>query len=192
MLHRPHSSITRNHRLGEVLYLARYIEKFGTGTLMMIQETTSHALPEPDFEALPGEFLVVLWRDWLTPALFDRLGLNERQRTVVATLRSKKQVTNAEYQKATGAARATAKRDLEELVRVGLLEPVGAGRGSAYVLAGKRLRNGSIGSSPGQPAKDPKMAQSAQRAVKPVDKSAPPASPPVPGKGSHGSGKKRS
>lgn len=48
------------------------------------------------------------------------------------------------YQKATGAARATAKRDLEELVRVGLLKPDGA----RLMSSG---RNGS------------EMAQSAQR-----------------------------
>ncbi|MEI6786347.1 MAG: ATP-binding protein [Verrucomicrobiota bacterium] len=31
-LRHPHSSIARNHRICEVLFLARYIEKFGTGT----------------------------------------------------------------------------------------------------------------------------------------------------------------
>lgn len=170
LLHRAHSSVTRNQRLCEVLYLARYIEKFGTGTLMMIQETTAHALPEPDFEALPGEFMVVVWRDWLTPELFDRLGLNERQRTVMNTLRSRQQVTNAEVQQATGAARATAKRDLEELVRHGLLKPVGAGRGAAYVRESKRLTIGSIGSSPGPAANGPETAQSAQQQVKPAAK----------------------
>jgi ATP-dependent DNA helicase RecG len=183
--------VTRNQRLGEVLYLARYIEKFGTGTLMMIRETTAHALPEPDFEPSPGEFLVVLWKDWLTPALFDRLGLNERQRTAMAILRAKRQVTNAGYQKATGAARATVKRDLEELVRIGLVRLVGAGRGASYVLVGKRLTIGSIGSSADPPANGPEMAQSAHRVVKPAGKSATPASPPASGKGSRGGGKKR-
>jgi len=169
-LHRAHSSVTRNQRLCEVLYLARYIEKFGTGTLMMIQQTTAHALPEPDFEALPGEFMVVLWRDWLTPELFDRLGLNKRQRMVMGTLHAKPQVTNADYQQATGAARTTVKRDLEELVRHGLLRPVGAGRGAAYVRAGKRPTIGSIGSSADALENGPEMAQSAQRSIKPAAK----------------------
>lgn len=33
-LRHPHGSIPRNHRLCDVLFLARYIEKFGTGTLI--------------------------------------------------------------------------------------------------------------------------------------------------------------
>ena len=56
LLHHPHTSIARNHRICDALYLARYIEKYGTGTLMMIEETTAHSLPEPDFEVSPGEF----------------------------------------------------------------------------------------------------------------------------------------
>jgi len=101
-LSHPHSSVIRNHRLAEALYLTRYIEKYGTGTLMMIQEASAHGLPAPEFEALPGEFMVVVWRDWLTPALMQRLGLNERQRAAVTLLRLRAQITNAEYQQATG------------------------------------------------------------------------------------------
>jgi predicted HTH transcriptional regulator len=39
----------------EALFLARYLEKFGTGTLMMIRESLAHALPEPDFVHSPDE-----------------------------------------------------------------------------------------------------------------------------------------
>jgi len=52
LLRRPHRSIARNHRICEALFLARYIEKFGTGTLMMIKETAAHGLPEPQFEQI--------------------------------------------------------------------------------------------------------------------------------------------
>jgi predicted HTH transcriptional regulator len=40
-----------------------------------------------------------------------------------------------------------AKRDIEDLVRKGLLVPKGAGRGAYYELPNKRLINGSNGSS---------------------------------------------
>ena len=65
-LRHPHGSIPRNHRICEVLFLARYIEKYGTGTLMMIRESLAHDLPEPSFAQRGGEFTVALWRDWLT------------------------------------------------------------------------------------------------------------------------------
>lgn len=42
-LRQPHGSIARNHLICEALFLARYIEKYGTGTLMMIRESLAHA-----------------------------------------------------------------------------------------------------------------------------------------------------
>ena len=62
----------------EALFLARYIEKYGTGTLMMIRESLAHALPEPDFTQRGGEFTITLWRDRLTGDVLAKLQLNDR------------------------------------------------------------------------------------------------------------------
>ncbi len=137
-LRKPHRSVTRNARVSEALYLSGNIEKFGTGTLMMIQESVGHALPEPEFAAGSGEFAVTLWRDWLTESLLARLKLNDRQNTVIPHLKISRQVTNAEYRQLTGAAERTATRDLEDLVTRGLLvRTAKTGRGTAYRLAVK-------------------------------------------------------
>jgi ATP-dependent DNA helicase RecG len=76
----------------------------------------------------------------------DQLGLNERQKSAVAHFRSKPELTNAEYQSLTGVSRATAKRDLDEMIKLGILMLAGAGRSAHYRLANKRLTNGSNGS----------------------------------------------
>ena len=73
---------------GEALFLARYIEKYGTGTLMMIRESLAHALPEPDFTQRGGEFTITLWRDRLTGDVLAKLQLNERQLKGLACLRA--------------------------------------------------------------------------------------------------------
>ena len=148
-LRHPHGSIPRNHRLCEVLFLARYIEKYGTGTLMMIRESLAHNLPEPDFAQRGGEFTVALWRDWLTTEVLATLGLNDRQIRAVAFLKSTARITNADYQTVTGATRPTAKRDLEDLVKKRVVAPMGGGRGSYYELRKKWLINGSNGSLEG-------------------------------------------
>lgn len=148
-LRHPHGSIPRNHRLCEVLFLARYIEKYGTGTLMMIRESLAHNLPEPDFAQRGGEFTVALWRDWLTTEVLATLGLNDRQIRAMAFLKSTARITNADYQTVTGATRPTAKRDLEDLVKKRVVEPMGSGRGSYYALRKKWLINGSNGSLEG-------------------------------------------
>jgi predicted HTH transcriptional regulator len=134
-LRKPHRSVLRNPRIAEALFLARYIEKYGTGTLMMIRESLEHALPEPCFggnEA--GEFGTTLWRDWLTSEVLERLGLNERQKLAVAYVKRSGRITNADYQGLSGAPRKTAARDLAGLVEHGLFELVGSRRGAHYVL----------------------------------------------------------
>jgi len=141
-LRQPHRSVTRNARVCEALYLAGYIEKYGTGTLMMIRESVEHALPEPDFGQRPGEFSATLWRDWLTASVLAGLDLNDRQKKVIPHLKISRQITNAEYRQLTGATDRTAARDLEDLVNKGLLmKTAKTGRGAAYRLAQKPAIN---------------------------------------------------
>jgi predicted HTH transcriptional regulator len=72
-LRQPHGSIARNPRICEALFLTHYIEKYGTGTLMMIRESLAHALPEPDFARRGGEFTIAVWRNWLTEKEYGTL-----------------------------------------------------------------------------------------------------------------------
>ncbi len=60
-LRRPHSSIPRNPLLAEPLYLAKYIERMGTGTRDMIAKSRAAGLPEPDF-SLTDSFVTTIWR----------------------------------------------------------------------------------------------------------------------------------
>lgn len=143
-LRHPHGSIARNHRLCEALFLAGYIEKYGTGTLMMIRENLEHNLPEPDFAQRGGEFTITLWRDWLTDEVLAGLNLNERQRKAVALARKTGNLLNTEYQEAFSVSKPTASRDLDELVQLGLFSRAGTtGRGTTYTLNRQGFTKGS-------------------------------------------------
>ncbi len=144
-LRKAHRSVARNPRLCDVLFLAHYIEKYGTGTLMMVDECRRHGLPEPRFGQDGREFMVTLWRHWLTPERVAGLGLNDRQRQVLDLLRTRQRITNAEYQAAFDVAKRTAHRDLADLVGKGLLAMVGnVGKGTYYELR-QRATNGPNG-----------------------------------------------
>jgi predicted HTH transcriptional regulator len=145
----PHGSIARNHRLCEALFLASYIEKYGTGTLMMIRESIAHALPEPDFIQRGEEFTATVWRDWLTKGVLAELDLNNRQVRAVQYVKSHDLITNARYQQVTGCAQRTATRDLNELVQKGVIELEGKGRGAQYRILRKRAIN-----APNTPSED--------------------------------------
>ena len=167
-LKQAHSSVPRNKRLCEALFLADYIDKAGTGVLDVLAKCREAGLPEPDFVQDGDQFTVTLWRDALTPARLDQLGLNERQRQAIEFLRKKPRLTNMDYQKLNAVARTTAKRDLEELVQWGLLELSGSGRGAHYRLKGKWSGNGPNGPVTYDSGNGPEMVQMAHPAANSV------------------------
>ena len=130
------SKFEANPRTCETLFLARYIEKYGTGTLMMIRESLSHDLPEPDFVMRGGEFTTTVWRDWVTAEVLAGYNLSERQIKAAIYLKINERITNSQYQEEFSVAKRTASLDLAELVAVGLIEKVGStGKGVYYQLA---------------------------------------------------------
>ncbi|MHB8158950.1 MAG: ATP-binding protein [Thermoleophilia bacterium] len=145
-LREPHGSVARNPRICEALFLTGYIEKYGTGTLMMIRESIENGLPEPDFEQRGGEFVVTAWRDWLTDRVLAELQINERQKAVIAHLKVSGHISNQEYQGLLSVAKRTAHRDLADLLDKGVIERIGTtGKGTYYVL-GKGATKGPKGS----------------------------------------------
>jgi len=136
-LRSAHSSIPKNLHLATPLYLTHYIEKAGTGTLDMIALCTKAELPEPDFRQVGAQFVVTLWRDWLTMNLISSLHLNERQLEVIQFLKKEGSLTSALYQSLTGASRQTAARDLKELSNKKIIYRRGMGRGVSYHLIKK-------------------------------------------------------
>lgn len=133
-----HPSVPNNPLIAESLYLARYIEKAGSGTQRMIELCRAAGLPEPDFELRAGSFVITLWRDWLTITELAKYNLNERQIQGVAMVKAQGRITNRAYRETAGVVSRTASRDLEELVDKGILEKIGTtGRNIFYVPARK-------------------------------------------------------
>ena len=61
MLREPHGSVPGNPLIAEALYLAKYIERMGTGTGDMIRHCRAAGLPEPEFAQRDG-FVTTVWR----------------------------------------------------------------------------------------------------------------------------------
>ena len=137
-LRHDHPSVPYNPLLAESLYLARYIERVGSGTQTMIELCREAGLPEPLFEQREGFFVTTIWRDWLTPEILAGFNLNERQVKAIDYIKAHGLITNAEYQHAVGCPQRTATRDLNELVQIGIIKLEGKGRGSQYKLKRNR------------------------------------------------------
>ena len=135
-----HPSVHYNPLIAESLYLARYIERVGSGTQTMIELCQDASLPEPQFEQRSGFFVVTLWRDWLTERVIAKLGLNDRQTQAVVYLKTHQEITNSIYQSEFQASKRTASRDMEDMITKGIAEKVGTtGKGVRY-----RLPKGAI------------------------------------------------
>jgi len=138
-LRHPHASIPRNPLIAESFFLTRYIEKAGTGTLDMIDRCREAGLADPDFRQDGDQWVVTLWRDWLTDESLSGFNLNDRQTKAVIHMKSAKRITNSEYQVITGASDSTALRELKDLEERGIVERVGeTGRGTYYVVARRK------------------------------------------------------
>lgn len=161
----PHRSITRNHRVCEVLFLAGYIEKYGTGTLMMIRKSVDHALPEPVFKQAGGEFVATIGRDWVTEDFLARLELSGRQTRGLMHVKTHGRISNSTYRRTVGVSESTALRDLRSLADMGLLRKTkGTGRTAHYELA--KVQPAVNPPNPSSPAPE----ETRHKPVKPVMK----------------------
>jgi ATP-dependent DNA helicase RecG len=130
-LKRTHKSIPVNPSLANLLFLIKYIEKWGTGTNDIVKWCVDHGLPEPIFREESGGFSVIL-RKFKTPEELEERGLNERQIKAVEYIKKHWRITNKGYQEINDISRETAKRDLVELVRKNVLRKIGKGRNVYY------------------------------------------------------------
>ncbi len=62
ILQRDHASVLRNAALAELLYLAGYIEHWGTGIRNMKEWMLEYGLPEPEYREDGLSFVTVLMR----------------------------------------------------------------------------------------------------------------------------------
>ena len=118
-LTRPHASIPRNPLLAEPMFLARYVEKAGSGILDMIALCREASLQAPEFRQEGGEFVQTLWRPEPAEALEDGTGQVTGQ--VTAQVESAEEEVSAEVQRLLRATTGEmARRDIQK--RLGLTQ----------------------------------------------------------------------
>ncbi len=75
-----HQSLPANPLIAESMYLLRYIEKMGTGTVDMIRRCAEAGLPEPEFEA-GASFVTRIWRPGGRGTRAEGQSSTDRQKT---------------------------------------------------------------------------------------------------------------
>ena len=131
-LKEEHKSIPVNPSLANLLFLIKYIERWGTGTNDIIKWCREEDLPEPIFKEVTGGFAVVL-RKFQIPENLESLELNERQKKAIEYLKKYRKITNREYQNlCPDVNRETLRKDLNDLINKKAIIRKGEKKGIYY------------------------------------------------------------
>ncbi|HLD49974.1 MAG TPA: ATP-binding protein [bacterium] len=135
-LRKPHTSFPANPLIANVLYLADYAQRAGSGTLEMIEQSKSQGTPEPEFVLIRNlEFRTILPRDVFTEDVLNRMGLNERQMKAVHYAKENSSISLSTLKKAfPDITEKTLYRDLQGLVAKKIFKETGEKRGRKYQI----------------------------------------------------------
>ena len=137
-LRKIHRSKPRNPIIADVCFKGGYIDSWGRGTIKIIDSCREANLPEPEMREEQGGFLNRIFKNNLNKEQLLKLGLNERQLAAIFFAKENGKITNTSYQELFSVSKATATRDLTELVdKYKLFKRTGdVGAGTNYDLIG--------------------------------------------------------
>ncbi|HKK81593.1 MAG TPA: ATP-binding protein [Prolixibacteraceae bacterium] len=137
-LKKKHPSRPHNPILAGTFFKGGLIEAWGRGTIKIINECKKAGLHEPIIENAHGGISITIHKNAFESKILVKKGLNQRQIKTIEFLKDNKTITNKTYQNLCNVSKATATRDLTELVeKYKLLERTGeVGAGTTYKLIG--------------------------------------------------------
>jgi ATP-dependent DNA helicase RecG len=147
-LKQEHTSEPFNPLIFKMLFWVGEVEEVGSGTNKIINWCKEWGLPEPEFGISGTSIFLRIRKDIITEEYLKEIGLNERQIKAVMYVKTKKRITNQEYQEIFKVSKRTATNDLDKLVQNNLFEKVGTkGKGTFYAIKGVII--GQIGQKKG-------------------------------------------
>jgi len=126
-LREEHPSVPANPLIARALYLAGYIEEWGTGTNRIVTSMAAQGNAEPLFEERDAGFRVTLPLPGALPA-----DLSPRQADFLQGTDGGQRFTTVDYAQAAGVAKRTALADLRQLADLGLVAAEGRGKASRW------------------------------------------------------------
>lgn len=123
-----HSSQPRNPDIATAFFRSGYIESWGRGMDKMKNLCIEAKIPVPQFSCKGNDFWTVFRKDIYNKDDLNKLGLNERQVKAVLFAKEKGKITNSDYQTLNKVSKATATRDLTELINKQIVFLKGSGK----------------------------------------------------------------
>ena len=141
-LSKNHPSIRRNPAIAHVFYLYGQIEKWGRGTLDMIDDCKKAGNPLPIYEELGGSFSITLpFKEPIRTVILEQIespklvSLTDRQRKIIDALRNgpltRQELVNKMKSKLT---ERTLQWEITKLKKMGLITTEGKGKATVWVV----------------------------------------------------------
>lgn len=130
-LWKVHRSKPRNPLIASTCFIAGYIDAWGRGTIKIIEACKEAGLPEPVLKEEQGGFLSKIFKDRFTEDHLKKMGLIDRQVAAVLYTKTYGEITNSKYQEIASVSKATATRDIKDLVEKDILKNIGTKGSSA-------------------------------------------------------------
>lgn len=135
----PHKPIHRpvNPILSQLMYDVGFVERYGSGIIMMQRLCKEWENKEPRFDLHPLETKVIFDSPIQDTTLveIDDISeqLNDRQKNALFYVQTNKQIARKEYVEINNVSVRIAYEELRDMVVKGILTVVGRGRGTIYV-----------------------------------------------------------
>ncbi len=146
---------SRNPVLAQCLASLKLMEQRGSGLGRMKAAMLDHGLDVPEFDSVDGYFQLTLRGPaddlnrlripvekaigTIPPSLEEEL--NERQKKIIVQLLREGSVSTGWCVKELQVVKDTARRDFNEMISLGILERVGKGRRTRYILKGAQPKS---------------------------------------------------
>jgi len=140
-LKEDHSSYPKNPLIAESLYLAKYIERMGTGIQDIVKHCLEYGLPEPEFK-MTDSFVAIIYRK--NGIAFEKVGgqtggqiggqiggqLSETQQNILTLLTANNKISRKEIALNLHINESAIQKHLDKLRKLGVIERIGGTRGS--------------------------------------------------------------
>lgn len=145
-LSKPHASVPRNPLIADPLFLTKYIEKAGTGTLDMIARCRNARMKLPEYSMDGDFFLTKIWRNTggmsggvtggMTGSITGRTGVNseltEAQIKVLQIIKSNPKITLRAISNELNINISAVQKHIEKLRKKGVVERIGPSFGGYW------------------------------------------------------------
>ncbi len=133
-LKRSHSSRPRNPIIADVSFKGGYIDAWGRGTIKILDTCKEAELPEPEIIEQDGGMLITLFKNIYQETILADFSLNKRQIEALLFWKGDGEIVSGKYKDRFSVTDRTARRDLVEMVNLGILRKEGDKKTTRYLF----------------------------------------------------------